>query len=77
MDKHDGSLDEYHKWVRASVEHTYTYSDIEKRVVSITGGFGDMENQGIYLDAKQALSLLAWLEQEKSKLEQFAKEDNP
>lgn len=59
--EHDGKLDEYDDY-RVTLD--------ENRQVVVSDG----HDAHIYLDAKQALSLLAWLEQEKGKLEQRAME---
>lgn len=48
------------------------YEDMDGKFVLVEGGYGSFENRTIYLDAKQALSLLSWLEQEKATLEQLA-----
>jgi hypothetical protein len=64
---HDGRLDTgvMPTWV----EYFDTY-------IYIQGGHGDMESSSIKLDAKQALLLLTWLEQERETLEQLAKEQD-
>jgi hypothetical protein len=74
--KHDGHLDDSN-WTHAKAEYAMIYTDVEINGVYIHGGYGDMESSAISLDAKQALSLLTWLEQEKPRLEQLAKEGTP
>ncbi len=77
--KHDGNLDGRGQmdYLHASVEHRTWYGADEIEAVSISGGYGDIENSHVVLDPKQALSLLIWLTQEKPTLEKLAKEQEP
>lgn len=72
MPHHDGWLDDGSaSWMATKVEYDLSY---KVHHLSIHGGYGDMESRDITLDPKQALSLLAWLQQEKATLERLAKE---
>ena len=79
--KHDGKLDDLSELddVHAVVELLPPEMSIiipgwDKPFLHVRGGYGDIENCDIYLDLKQALSLLVWLEQNREKLELWAKE---
>ena len=70
--KHDGKLDTYKSYMHAEVEyHKADWTEVA--AIHIGGGYGDDESNNIYLEAKQALSLLAWLRQEETALEELAK----
>ncbi len=71
LKKHDGKLGGPMALNSAEVG-LYPSDDIIMGDVHIHGGYGE-ENRGIHLDAKQALSLLAWLRQEEATLEELAK----
>jgi len=71
--KHDGNLDTYKSYMHADAE--YHQADwTQEAAIHIHGGYGDDESMSIYLDAQQALSLLTWLRQEETALEELAKE---
>lgn len=76
-EKHDGKLDAYdaekHATIELKLDHE-NWSPVLGSAIQIDGGYGDIESSLIYLDAKQALSLLAWLQQEECTLKQLAKE---
>jgi hypothetical protein len=69
--KHDGYLDSEHT-THQGTKVSLTQNLIFPNMILIEGGYGDMESSCVSLDAKQALSLLAWLEQERTTLEQLA-----
>lgn len=67
--KHDGKLGSGE--CQAKVE----INDIDFiNMICLCGGYGDDEASTMYLDAKQALSLLTWLQQNKAMLERLAEE---
>lgn len=76
-EKHDGQLDSYDRteYPQASF---HAFAKMEQNEngshLYIYGGYGDGDACDISLDAKQALSLLAWLQQEESALKQLAQE---
>jgi len=75
--KHDGNLDDRdsHHSYHAGVELQEDYGACDgSKVVYIHGGHGDCESSSMYLDLKQALSLLSWLQQEKSMLARLIQE---
>lgn len=73
---HDGSLDNYdvNDWRHALVrmQPDYTAKDGSQLVV-IYGRYAEGTSY-VSIDPKQALSLLEWLNQNREKLEQLAKE---
>lgn len=70
--KHDGRLDtrEDDHQARVTLQENYLQWDNTK-IVSISGGHGDIEASCCYLDPAQSLSLLAWLKQEEEGLKQL------
>jgi hypothetical protein len=70
--KHDGRLDdrEDDHQARVTLQDNYFQWDNTK-IVSISGGHGDIEASCCYLDPAQALSLLAWLRQEEETLKKL------
>lgn len=72
--KHDGKLDSYAIGRHAYIDYLSEYYEPYEERIYFHGGHGDIEQSSLLLDAKQALSLLAWLTQEREKLEQMAKE---
>lgn len=77
VQKHDGKLDkravhdDYH--ATATIQDDYGLCDGSK-LVEVAGGRGDCENSRVLLEPAQALSLLAWLTQERGELQRLAKE---
>lgn len=71
--QHDGRLDtrEDDHQARVTLQENYLQWDNTK-IVSISGGHGDIEASCCYLDPAQALSLLAWLKQEEESLKRLA-----
>ncbi len=73
--KHDGRLDtrEDDHQARVTLQDNYLQWDNTK-LVSLSGGHGDIEASCCYLDPAQALSLLAWLKQEEECLKKLVGE---
>lgn len=75
VSKHNGNLDDHDGrdgWHAAvELEDDHSVSGWGKTVY-IYGGYSECESSSITLDPRQSLSLLSWLQQEKTTLEQLA-----
>jgi hypothetical protein len=71
IEQHDGNLDTYSEGGHATIEYV---SYVSAHPILISGGHGNYDIEAVFLDVKQALSLLEWLRQQEPMLKQKAQE---